>query len=124
MTDNMVHKLGDADVKSLQGLDLPEKQTLCESSSFYTCEHEVLDPKTVDPLETNYTKCSNAFGTEERFCASVTMLTQNGTSYRETVRCRNHMIRNGQDFPVVAESDNLDLALSQVLASCKSVLQY
>jgi hypothetical protein len=124
MTDNMVHKLGAADLNSLQDLEPSEKQTLCESAGFYSCDHRIFSPETQIERESSYTKCSDLLGNGERFCAMVTMRTENGPNQTETIVCHNHMIREGQTFPVAAQSKDLDQTLSQAIASCRDILNY
>jgi hypothetical protein len=142
ISDNLVHKL-EGDLTALQELEPTEKQAICENSSFYSCMHTIYSPTESDSGVTTYTRCSDIFGSGERFCAMVSFKTENtseelatcsdcsgrdslpgGRFNREEIRCWNHMIRSDDIFPVAAQSTSLEETLSRAVTTCRETLQY
>ncbi|MEQ1876213.1 MAG: hypothetical protein ABL958_06175 [Bdellovibrionia bacterium] len=143
VSDNIVHKLEGGDLSALQELEPTEKQAVCENSSFYSCIHTVFSPSEPESGVTMYTRCSDIFGSGERFCAMVNFKTENtsdelasctdcsgrdslpgGRYNREEIRCWNHMVRSGEIYPVAAQSTSLEETLSRAVTTCRETLRY
>jgi hypothetical protein len=139
----MVHKLSQENVSALQDLDEHQKKMLCETSAFYSCNHEIYSPGAVPSSPTYYSRCLDISGAELSFCVNVSLSTYNtrelvqncetctekdsefgGKFNYEEVTCTNQIVGANQGLPVTVKAVAVDAAITKVVEICRETLKY